>query len=520
MAPQQLSGKSKKEKAARPQASATPTPPSNRTNLPAIKAVAGFVRENVVKVIGASLGILIPCFWHAHLEAGDLASHTYNAWLAQLISRGQAPGLYVVNQWSNILFDYLLQGLTHSLGFAWGEKIAVSLCVLVFFWGGFALVSAMAGRAAWAIAPLIAMLSYGWLFNVGFFNLYLASGLSLWALALVWCGVGWELALLIPLVLLISRAHLLGLVWVMAGGAYLALARVLPKRWHPLLMGASLVVYFGIREGLLSMFEEYPRSPNALPWMAGGDQLVIYGPISFLVAIPLMIFATVLVIVALVKDGRTLWPKIAAPTSLYVVLAVTVFFVPGGLVVPQFAGAMNFLPDRMTLYAAIIGCCVLGALPLRKWQIGTFAFLALAFFSLLYADTLKINAIEAKVHSMIATLPAQERVLQLLNPVNCRIGLTMGHIVDRECIGRCFSYSNYEPGSLQFRIRATPGNRFVTADEHDSSAMQVGSYQMSPAELPAEQIYFCGSKVTDLCMQSLSSRQANGDFVPPSPRWR
>jgi hypothetical protein len=482
-------------------------------------AAAQFVRENTLKVIGASLGILIPCFWHRHLEAGDLASHTYNAWLAQLVSRGQAPGLYVVHQWSNILFDYLLLGLTRTLGFAAGERIAVCTCVLLFFWGAFALVSAMAGRAAWTVAPLLAMLSYGWLFNIGFFNLYLASGLSLWALALVWRGVGWELALLAPLALLISCAHLLGIVWGVAGGVYLVLARILPKRWHPLLIGASLAVYFGLRQCLLSIFEEYPRSPNALPWLFGADQLVPYGPAYFLIAIPLIAFATLIVIVALMKDQRTVWPRISVSGPLYGVLAVAVFFAPGGLVVPQFSGVMNLLPDRMTLFAAIVGCCVLASLPLRRWQVEVFAVLALAFFSLLYADTFKINAMEEKVHTLMASLAPKERVLEMLNPVNCRIGLTMGHIVDRACIGHCFSYANYEPASLQFRVRATPGNRIVTADEQDSVTMQAGSDPMDPAGLPAKRIYFCGRKVTDICIQPVYPSQGNEEFVAVRPSW-
>jgi len=31
----------------------------------------------------------------------------------------------------------------------------------------------------------------------------------------------------------------------------------------------------------------------------------------------------------------------------------------------------------------------------------------------------------------------------------------IAHSVDRACIGHCFSYSNYEPSSGQFRVRAS-----------------------------------------------------------------
>jgi hypothetical protein len=65
---------------------------------------------------GFSILVLLPCVWHRRVEAGDLGSHLYNAWLAQLIGRGQAPRLYIVPQWNNILAD---------LAFAWLGRVTV-----------------------------------------------------------------------------------------------------------------------------------------------------------------------------------------------------------------------------------------------------------------------------------------------------------------------------------------------------------------------------------------------------------
>src|SRR5689334_13625763 len=58
-----------------------------------------------------SLLLLIPVFWQPRLQAGDLSSHIYNAWLVNLIEHGKTPGLIVVRQWTNVLFDWLLAGL-------------------------------------------------------------------------------------------------------------------------------------------------------------------------------------------------------------------------------------------------------------------------------------------------------------------------------------------------------------------------------------------------------------------------
>src|SRR5580658_4506114 len=109
-------------------------------------------------VLVLSLAMIIPCFWHRHIEAGDLGSHVYNAWLAQLIAKGQAPGLYIAPQWHNILFDLVLLRTANWVGLGAAEKIVVSICVLIFFWGVFAFVGVVAGRPPWALVPCLAML--------------------------------------------------------------------------------------------------------------------------------------------------------------------------------------------------------------------------------------------------------------------------------------------------------------------------------------------------------------------------
>src|ERR1035437_5530961 len=64
----------------------------------AMEAAGEFLREYWLRFVTISAVVLIPCVWHHHLEAGDLPSHLYNAWLAQLIAKGQAPGLFLAPQ--------------------------------------------------------------------------------------------------------------------------------------------------------------------------------------------------------------------------------------------------------------------------------------------------------------------------------------------------------------------------------------------------------------------------------------
>src|SRR5271154_6665129 len=143
-----------------------------------------FIRARKWVILAVSLALVVPCVWHRHIEAGDLGSHVYNAWLAQLIGKGEAPGLYLAHQWHNVLFDFLLWHVANVLGFLAAEKIVIAVAVLIFFWGAFALVTALSGQVPWFLVPCMAMLTYGYSFNMGFFNYYFSIGLACWSLAI------------------------------------------------------------------------------------------------------------------------------------------------------------------------------------------------------------------------------------------------------------------------------------------------------------------------------------------------
>src|SRR5580658_792603 len=98
-------------------------PEQSGSGAPALAGAARFLREYPLRILAISAAVLTPCFWHRHIEAGDLASHTYNAWLAQLIAHGQAPGLWLARQWNNVLFDITLSGLGNLFGLRVAERI-------------------------------------------------------------------------------------------------------------------------------------------------------------------------------------------------------------------------------------------------------------------------------------------------------------------------------------------------------------------------------------------------------------
>jgi hypothetical protein len=105
----------------------------------------------------------------------------------------------------------------------------------------------------------------------------------------------------------------------------------------------------------------------------------------------------------------------------------------------------EFFAPRATLGAVLI-CGLLGRMRPRKWHSLAYA-AAVMFFSLLYRDTGIINNIEEQSDRLVANLPFGRRVLFTIPERGSR--LKIGHFVDRSCIGRCFSYGNYEPSTGQ-----------------------------------------------------------------------
>src|SRR6266404_3477525 len=183
-----------------------------------------------VRIALLSLILLVPCFWQRRIQAGDLSSHIYNSWLAEQIELGKAPGLTIVPLTTNVLFDLLLSRLYRLAGPETAQRIAVSFTVLIFFWGAFMFVRATSRDHPWFIAPCLLMLTHGWVFHMGFFNFYLAAGLSLWALTLsLRPGVLPHVGVVVLLAIAYS-AHAIPCVWTICVIAYTRIAQSLVGR--------------------------------------------------------------------------------------------------------------------------------------------------------------------------------------------------------------------------------------------------------------------------------------------------
>jgi hypothetical protein len=480
-----------------------------QNDIRALPRALGFVAEHCIKLLTISVLILIPCFWHRHIEAGDLSSHVYNAWLAHLIERGQAPGLWIAHSSTNILFDYLLSGLARIFGLQIAEKLAVALAVLIFFWGAFALVSTVARRAPWFLAPALALVAYGWTFEMGFFNYYISLGLSFFALAILWRGAGWDYAIAIALLPFIYVAHPLGIIWLISAAAYIRVASFVPPRFQVFLVVVAAAALCLLR---LYLAHHFIMAMEDEPFYLfnGGDQLVLFGNRYKIVEALCGIFIVLAIAIDVVtrRHERNFWHAYLIPLQLYVIAQLAVFLLPDGLRPANQPAALALITERLTSLSAVLICCVLGAMLPRRWHLFALAGIAVIFFALLYRDTSVINRMEAQVEGLVKALPPDQRVLATIRkPDESRV--LVQHIVDRACIGHCFAYGNYEPASQVFRIRALPGNKCVMSDFEDVASMEAGDYQVRPEDLPAYQIYQCSEDWAELCIRPLAAGELN-----------
>jgi hypothetical protein len=468
-----------------------------------------FISKHWKKLLAISVLILIPCFWHRHIEAGDLGSHVYNAWLAHLIERGQAPGLWIAHPSTNILFDYLLSGLAKVFGLQVAEKISVALAVLIFFWGAFALVSAVARRAPWFLAPALAMVAYGWTFEIGFFNYYISLGLSFFALAILWRGSGWDYAIAIALLPFIYVAHPLGVIWLISAAAYIRVASFVPPRFQIFLVLVAAAALCLLR---LYLVHHFIMAMEDEPFYLfnGGDQIVLFRNRYKIVEALCGIFIVLAIAIDVMarRRERNFWHAYLIPLQLYVIAQLAVFLLPDGVRAAGQPAALALITERLTSLSAVLICCVLGAMLPRRWHLFALAGIAVIFFALLYRDTAVINRMEAEVEGLVKTLPPNQRVLATIRkPDESRV--LVQHIVDRACIGHCFAYGNYEAASQVFRIRALPGNKYAMTDFEDVASMEAGDYQVQPEDLPAYQIYQCSDDWTGLCIRPLAAGELN-----------
>jgi len=133
-------------------------------------------------------------------------------------------------------------------------------------------------------------------------------------------------------------------------------------------------------------------------------------------------------------------------------------------------------------------------------------------FTFLYQDTRDLSRMERDARQLVGGLPYGQRIMATVWAApESRLPYIV-HLIDRACVGRCFSYQNYEPPSGQFRVRvAAGGSPLVTSSSEDAQSMEAGEYEVQDKDLPVMQIYQCDeSDLTKLCIRRLEAGEING----------
>ncbi len=452
-----------------------------------------------------SLILLVPCWWQPQIAAGDLASHAYNAWLVQLVKQGKAPGLSIATGSTNVLFDLMLDGLIDKVGIGAAQRLAVGFCVLLCFWGAFALVATISRKMPWFVAPLLAILSYGTVFNMGLFNYYLGGALALAALAVLWRAGLWDGFFGFGLLALAWFAQPLPALSAAAIFGYVSLARRLSPRGRLMLISVCLGALVLLRALIQHFWQSIWGWRQALH-ATGADQAYMFGHHYRVITLAILVIWT-MVFFQLARE--TSWKQVlnSIPVQIYLLCVFGCFLLPYNISFPWYKAAFGGVAERIAWLAAVVMCGLMSSVKnVRLYGLAS-AMVAIAYFGLLYSDARAVNRIEQQVVQLVSTLPQDQRILAELRYPTID-GFDESMLADRACIGKCFSFGNYEAATAQFRIRAQPGNSIVAwTTDNFASGRRVGQAEQFFASQPDGSLYWihaCGNGLTDVCMQRLS----------------
>jgi len=483
--------------------------------------------------LSTSALITIPCVWQPQIGIGDFPSHIYNAWLATLIEQGKLPGMTLAHLKTNVLADLALVWLLEHFSVATAERVVLGGSVLIFVWGAFLLARAVRGRAPWQIAPILAVIAYGVIFQLGFSNFYLSCGICCFALALLWAEMRWwKVALAAALFAIAWKAHPLPVGWALGSLSFAWIIRRVSERSSlrvfSIACAAVVCISIVLRFHFIGTWER-PR----LLMVFGPGQAALHGPLYAAVGLGMLAAWLVQFRQDARGSGWRRWLQ-QPEAQLYILAVIAGVCMPLTFRIGQ--SAIGVVTERLSLFAAIFGCLLLAKGTMRRSGQISAAMLGLLFFILLFFDAREFNRLEQKLEGMVAQLPSESRVAALIKFPETRLqsataamvnqssalsgiaaifydpgfGVNIHHIIDRVCINRCISYANYEPATYQFQVRAMPGTKFALLEGSQSGDMQTGSYRVRERDLPLYQIYPCGPSAFDLCGRWLRAGEING----------
>jgi hypothetical protein len=469
---------------------------------------------------GISVALLIPCFWTEHMQAGDLGSHVYNAWLVTQIKSGTVQGLGIATQWTNVLFDWTLEALLGKIGLNWAERVVPGVAVLIFFWGALSFINITSGRRSWLFAPTLGMLAFGLVFQVGFMNFYLSTGLTLWVMVLLWQPTKRRALIALPIAVLALVAHAAPLAWAAVVLTYIHIARRLSPTRRRLLLLAGVAFLALLR---VIIMRNYPAAWSlsevvslvGLSGLVGVEQVWLYGMKYLIVAAGVFIVWGVLFLERVDQGGVSDDPL----AQVWFLQTFNFIILPMTIQLQSYPFIFSYISQRLSLFGALLLCAVVGKARYGRGITRFSALVATVFFTFLYLDHRALNLAENEIADLVQTLPPGQRVVAALEDSNSRLH-SLAHILDRRCVEHCFSYGNYEPVTGQFRVRVLAPNQVEAPNIDVLDEIQNGRHIVTAAEAPLYCICPCEDKTQRFCIRALAAGERTCAFsVPVSPEF-
>jgi len=228
----------------------------------------------------------------------------------------------------------------------------------------------------------------------------------------------------------------------------------------------------------------------------GADQVWLFGDQYMgLMGLMLLVWLAQL-FVASRREGAKLAKQV--PFQVFGLLTLAIALVPGSILLPGYAHYLTYIPERLSLLAGVAACAALAGRGIPRPLLAAIGIAALAFFVWSWRDERALNGFEDQVETAAGKLGGRPRVLLGVNQAVTR-GDPIGHLMDRACIGQCFSYANYEPSSGHFRVRLM-GPSPQVAGFDDIASMGKGKYRVKASDAPLWVIEACGG---GLCVREL-----------------
>ncbi len=223
----------------------------------------------------------------------------------------------------------------------------------------FVLVGALTGTTPWFLTPVMAMLAYGYCFNMGFLNYYVSIGLACWSLGIFLGGTRTDRLVGFGILPVIYLAHPIGFLFALGMMVYLAVRQMLPGLWKlavPLVAIAAVAVLHWVLATRVDFDIDWTKT-GPFYVFNGSDQLVLYGDHYAALARAAVLFGVICVVVDAVmrRKERASWGAFALPMELYVTAFVILMLLPENLRSSPEVAWMGLLVSRLTLVSAIFG---------------------------------------------------------------------------------------------------------------------------------------------------------------------